>query len=334
MRPVPPLAVALVLSLASSIPAPAQEPSNGRGISRTFSQRGYSGAVLRAPSSALRVPTGSRTRFPSRSATPNVIRFDGPAGRAPTYSRSSRIIIGRGHTGRSFGADAPFGRTTVIHTYNGCSYSHAPAYAIPTAGTGNAYDATRGWDDIAGGDGYLAMRMFATVCERNQIDSLCKAGFAIGAAMAGRDRQAIFGMRQAVRTNVGALRYAPLDDRIEPRLRALITRYERQATDRRDDSSDLFMVASIKFMLHDNEGAYEALLRADAVGERTDSILALGGALESILDQLETPTTDQPEPLIVPPSPPQTDPPAGDHQTEASTEAATDPPAIRLLPAD
>jgi len=187
--------------------------------------------------------------------------------------RSSRHgLSGRGDalhrgTGRSVGRAAHRSET---HADPG----HAPGYS-EHAGHGE------GWELLADGAHGPALHAFARRAERRPGDGVPKVGYALTAAEAGELEGAAWAMRRVFRIDPDAAHRAPVDHRLEPRVRDLIHRYRDRLRHDRHAADSAFMVAALHHLLGEDHHAHEALRASRDYDDGRASTVALIRSLES-----------------------------------------------------
>jgi hypothetical protein len=148
------------------------------------------------------------------------------------------------------------------------------------------------WVRLGRGDSRGALHAFAEACraenlpdgdERNLAD--VKAGYAIAAYKLEDEARMVWALRRAVQEDVEGLHYLPISPEVREIVESMrddaVARAERRraAGAARDD---WFVASAASYLLHDHEGASEALSKAEAAGDRSRSAESLRAALDGI----------------------------------------------------
>lgn len=195
---------------------------------------------------------------------------------------------GRGHRrGHRKGAGHRHGHR---HSRYGRHHRYGYGYGWGWGGRSSyrAYPATWQVRDEDLGFAYLvsgklkqAVSVFARQAEADPGNAVPKLGYSIAMSELGELELGVWAMRRAVRTSPEALRGAEIDNRLRPRVAALLDVYHPSDSDSSHGDDAHFMVASLLWVLGDIEGARAAIAAAAADGDEHDSTLALSLALST-----------------------------------------------------
>ncbi len=206
--------------------------------------------------------------------------YVGPA-RVYPYAHESYLY---GHSSRlhrpypyAYQPSYPSGHGARPGTY----YEETPVDPHPTAGEGRQAARGGGWTLLGDGRPAYALRAFSVEAQRHPTRGLPKVGYALASAELGEFSRGAGAMRRALRIDAEALRYAPVDDRLRPRIRRLIERYESapERAGRHEDA--LFMTASLHYLLDEIPAAADAIGQAVEIGDQTSST----ARLRSLIDE-------------------------------------------------
>lgn len=142
-------------------------------------------------------------------------------------------------------------------------------------------DRSEGWDLLADGSHGSALHAFARSAERQPRDGVPKVGYSLAAAEVGELEGAAWAMRRVFRIDPEAAHRAPVDHRLEPRVRDLIRRYRDRARHERHASDAAFMVAALHHLLGEDDHAHEALRESRDYDDGRASTVALIRSLDS-----------------------------------------------------
>ncbi|MCB9837713.1 MAG: hypothetical protein H6813_00090 [Phycisphaeraceae bacterium] len=158
---------------------------------------------------------------------------------------------------------------------------------VPVEKARPVYDFDAGWEHLATGRDEEALQFFSTRVQRWGDSSAAKAGYAIAAAQMNDRSRAVWSMRRAFRIDDGELGYLPLDTRLLNLAALLESRYAydaEEAKSPREQRDSLFMVAALRYILHDPSASLDAAYAARDAGDRDSSLDALIRAAETDLD--------------------------------------------------
>ncbi len=166
----------------------------------------------------------------------------------------------------------------------GYGYGYRGRWWGPYSPTWRVSAEERGFAYLVGGDPKRAISVFAKRAEANPENALPKLGYSIAMSELGELELGVWAMRRAIRTDPQALRGVNLDDRLRPRVAALLDVYHPadHAAPHGEDAH--FMAAALLWVLGDTEGAGSAIAAAAADGDEHHSTLALSRALSGIQD--------------------------------------------------
>jgi len=140
---------------------------------------------------------------------------------------------------------------------------------------------SEGWELLAEGAHGPALHAFARRAERRPGDGVPKLGYALAAAEAGELEGAAWAMRRVFRIDPDAAHRAPVDHRLEPRVRDLIHRYRDRLRHDRHAADSSFMVAALHHLLGEDDHAHEALRESRDYDDGRASTVALIRSLDS-----------------------------------------------------
>ncbi len=121
-------------------------------------------------------------------------------------------------------------------------------------------------------DGYLteAREMFVELGAQYPLESEPQIGYALAAGLLNDDESAVASLRQAMNEQPEAIVLVPQNLAMENHLQRLLARWEEKS--RSEATADaFFMVAAIRFMLHEDAVAYFAIDEAIAAGDADGS---------------------------------------------------------------
>ncbi len=151
--------------------------------------------------------------------------------------------------------------TTVVYT-SPVIYTTPVVYTSPTVVVvdpepvyTSTYILDAGWDYLAEGEGYKALRIFQDQVLRNPNDPLARAGLAIARAMMHDDLLAAESMRAAFRIDSDDLKYMPMSESLDREILNLINQYESMKNLDPSDTDYRFMLASLSYLRHDERKA-------------------------------------------------------------------------------
>jgi hypothetical protein len=108
-----------------------------------------------------------------------------------------------------------------------------------------------------------------------------RIGYAICAGLLGDDEAAIASMHDALSLDAESMQYVPADDRLEPILGDLASRYDERARSTYGDLDALFMVAAVRTLRGEYAAAAYALDVAVTLGDDSQSTIALQALVEA-----------------------------------------------------
>jgi hypothetical protein len=157
---------------------------------------------------------------------------------------------------------------------------------VPIEASRPTYDLSVGWEHLANGRDENALKFFSNRVRKWGDSSSAKAGYAFAAAQMHDRSRAVWSMRRAFRIDNGDLGYLPLDTRLRRLAELLESRYvyDAQNSTGRDHRHALFMVAALRYILHEPEAALDAAYAAQDSGDHDSSLDALIRIAESELD--------------------------------------------------
>ncbi|MFQ5351897.1 MAG: hypothetical protein ACE5D3_02355 [Candidatus Binatia bacterium] len=129
----------------------------------------------------------------------------------------------------------------------------------------------KAWLWLAGGRVGEAQNEFARQAERNPRAGAPKAGYSLAVALGGNMDRAVWAMRRAFRIDPDSLRYLLIEERLRPKLRRLVDEYSARVDSRDPAVDSAFMVAALRYIMHDDGGARSAIDRAIADGDLSQS---------------------------------------------------------------
>jgi hypothetical protein len=156
---------------------------------------------------------------------------------------------------------------------------------VPVETAGKAYDFDAGWEHLATGREEDALKYFSTRVQQHGDSSSAKFGYAIAAAQMNDRSRAVWSMRRAFRIDDGELGYLPLDTRLLNLAALLESRYayDAEGATGRELRDSLFMVAALRYVLHDAGAALEAAYAARDAGDHDSSLDSLIRSAEADL---------------------------------------------------
>ncbi|HVZ94579.1 MAG TPA: hypothetical protein VG797_08715 [Phycisphaerales bacterium] len=158
--------------------------------------------------------------------------------------------------------------------------SAVSAIAKPSAAmaTQAAVDAQtkNAWTLLEQGRYEEASKHFASSSAASKDDAQSRVGYALAAALMGKDETATWAMRRAFATNADAVGYIPLSDSLSTKLDQLAASTKAKA-DGSTNQDKLFLLASIEYLRHHTEDASGALEKAVAQGDYAPSTRAFMG---------------------------------------------------------
>lgn len=184
----------------------------------------------------------------------------------------------------------------VYGTYGSYNAYNAPAIVIiddddpdvvyvPVETGGKTYDFDAGWEHLATGREEDALKFFSTRVQQFGDSASAKFGYAIAAAQMNDRARAVWSMRRAFRIDDGELGYLPLDTRLLNLAALLESRYayDAEGASGRELRDSLFMVAAMRYVLHDTGAALDAAYAARDAGDHDSSLNALIRSAEADL---------------------------------------------------
>ena len=166
--------------------------------------------------------------------------------------------------------DYYYPRATVVAPTPQRSYETADSYA------GQPY--ADGWSDLSRGRPRSAFRYFSHAASANPEDALPKVGYSIASAMLGDHHRAAWAMRRALNTDPYSISSIRLDAALLKRIDHLAENYADKA-DRMSDYNADFMLASLSFLIHDNDLAQVAIHAAIEHGDTSNAARTLQGMI-------------------------------------------------------
>jgi len=138
-------------------------------------------------------------------------------------------------------------------------------------------DLTVGWEHLATGRDEQALQYFSNRVQRWGDSADAKVGYALAAAQQNDPTRAVWSMRRAFRIDDGSLGYLPLDSRLYSLVELHESRFvfEAERSTGREQRDALFMVAALRFILHDMPGALDAATEAQRLGDHDTSVRTL-----------------------------------------------------------
>lgn len=141
-----------------------------------------------------------------------------------------------------------------------------------------------GWTLLADGRSAAALSVFANQAERDPTNSVPKIGYSLAMAARGDLSGGVRAMRRACRIDPDSMHNLKLDARLQPTLDRLADRYQvRMNTRDRTDSA--FMLAALKYLRQDRQGAQAAAEIAATHGDRSESLAHLRQIIAQMPDE-------------------------------------------------
>jgi len=159
-----------------------------------------------------------------------------------------------------------------VVAYNSTHNTYSPSTTssnTPVYGTDPGVNG-RGWSLLAEGHDESALTYFATAAQSHPRNSIPKVGYALSAAGSGNLSRGIWAMRRAARIDPEGMRYLQLSDAHAGRVRHLLGQYQSRIEDSHY-ADDAFMVAALKYLLGELNGANAALTLATQYGDTSAS---------------------------------------------------------------
>ena len=148
----------------------------------------------------------------------------------------------------------------------------APAPAVQPRLT--APRSEQAWALLGRGEARAALRDFAVLALRSMDDAEPRLGYALAAAMLGRDETAVWAMRRAVTVDSASLGDLPPGAALQQRLRRLAEGYSSRA--RTPGAVEaLFMTGALRYLLHEEQAAAALIAEAISQGDLEPSTRAL-----------------------------------------------------------
>ncbi len=151
-----------------------------------------------------------------------------------------------------------------------------------------APDNELGWRLLSDGDSSEALHHFADWARRNPTVGAPMVGFALTYAVIGVLRQGVWAMRRAFRVDPESTHYIVIDDKLRPRIRTLLERYQGVSAPNNNITDAAFMLASLHYLLRDLDHARSAIERASEKGDRTESTANLARQIEKAIAEQPT----------------------------------------------
>ena len=179
------------------------------------------------------------------------------------------------------------------YSYSSSDYGAQPAYADYSDGayTQIVYapepcpqTLAEAWGLLADSRSGEAADAFDCLADAIPDDGLPLVGYALAAALLDEHEVAVANMREALRADPESLRYVPDDERLHGQLMQLVEHYEYRARHQYGDLDALFMVASLWYLLNQEQAAGYAIDVAITLGDRDASALGLRSLIESALE--------------------------------------------------
>ena len=130
-----------------------------------------------------------------------------------------------------------------------------------------------GWAHLSSGRSEDALRFFSIQVRNEPGDAAAKVGYALAAADTDDADRAVWSMRRAFRVADTELGYLPFDERMVRLMELHESRYAYLANDSsgRTQRDAVFMVAALRYLLADDEGAREMVDRGRRLGDHDSS---------------------------------------------------------------
>ncbi len=128
-----------------------------------------------------------------------------------------------------------------------------------------------GWARLAEGRYSQALSIFAAETGNRPNAGRPKVGYALSTAAGGDLRRGVWAMRRALRIDPESMHYMTIDEPLRARVAQLITRYRDNAGPAIRNADAAFMLASLHYLLGDNDSARTAIDLAVADGDRSSS---------------------------------------------------------------
>ncbi len=211
-------------------------------------------------------------------------RYD-PCYRYSCYTYPTYCYPSYGYYGGSYYNGAYYypSSTIVVIDDDQSGYIEPPAPSSPETSARDAFiGMAAGWDHLQNGRAEAALRYFSHESAEHPRDPYAKIGYALSAAFLNDAPRGTWAMRRAFRIADESLADFPVDQRLRSVMEFAESRYEYDAehASGRQRRDALFMVASLRFLMHDDQGAIDAAYSAEGAGDDDQSLRNLIRLLE------------------------------------------------------
>ncbi|TVQ29995.1 MAG: hypothetical protein EA376_14180 [Phycisphaeraceae bacterium] len=164
---------------------------------------------------------------------------------------------------------APAPTRTVVQRSPSVVVVDQRAASASSSGRAAAQSLQRGWELLGADRPDAALRQFGALASENLQDGLPKVGYSLAAAMRGDDRSASWAMRRAFEFDPERIMYTPVDRMLRQRIENLSHRYYELVDRRPNDAEAHFMLASMHYLLGNDDSARRAIENAIRLGDES-----------------------------------------------------------------
>ena len=144
---------------------------------------------------------------------------------------------------------------------------------------GNYTDA---WETLAQGHTGIALNQFSSEAQSYPKAGIPKIGYSLSSAASGDLNQGVIAMRRAFRLDPDSLHYYHLDQRLQPMIDDLITKYQYSLSHSGRHKDEAFMVAALSYLKGDYTTAHQAIDLAGRDGDHSRSLKNLRDILNNM----------------------------------------------------
>ena len=142
---------------------------------------------------------------------------------------------------------------------------------------------TQAWDLLSSGDFHAALDGFSQLLTAGVELGPARIGYSLALGLLGRHEAASRSMRLAIVDEPDAIAQMSVNGQLHGYLQVLLGEYIDFARSRRNEMDALFMIAALRFMVHQDAEAYFAIDSAIRGGDTQDSTLLLRSIIDETL---------------------------------------------------